>query len=297
MPRIQKKRHTLRTPRTHRWPHIHGTPRTLLDLPAELILYMLEAAHNSNDLFSLILTAPIFASIWKLHAHSVSIKVLAHSIECYPSARQLDLDVYPLTQQPGLALYVNLASGFYETVQSHRRILEVDRCVDAFHTLFLEDCTHESWGSYYYEAPIEERQRIKNAIYYVWRLVKTSTYGPKRAGHCPISLPLNLNNPESSDTLATVEIMSWMYYHGCSSARLNGLFSRAHKIYGHTDRVQCAQSHRWIMCCHALWEIDVHRRLRQKCWDALEMTRAEPVSMWWLWEGRREFLTEANRAV
>jgi hypothetical protein len=296
MPRIQKKRHIQKPPRTNRWPRTYGMPRTLLDLPAEIILHILEAAHDSNDLFSLILTAPIFASIWKLYAASVSTKVLAHTIECYPSARQLDLDVYPLTQQPGLASHVNVASGFYETVQSHRRILEVDRCVDAFYTLFLKDCTRRDdvWGPYYFEANIEERQRFKNAFYYVWRFVKTSTYGPKKAGYCPISLPPNLNNPELSDTLVIVEIMSWMYHHGCSNARLNKLFSRAHKIYGPTDRVQCAQSQRWIMCCHALWEVDAHRLLRQKCWDALEMTRAEPVSLWWLWERPRQFLTEAN---
>jgi len=297
MPRIQKKRHTLESPQTHERPHTHEMVPTLLDLPAELSLCILEAAHDSNDLFSLILTAPSYASIWKHHTASVSAKVLARSIECYSSARQLDLDLYPVTQQPGFASNLNDASGFHEAVQSHRRILDVDRCVDAFYTLFLEDCTHDSWGSYHYEATIEERQSIKRALYYIWRLVRTSTYGRKKAGDRPVSLPPNLNNPELSDTLATVEIMSWAYNQSSSSIRLKGLISRAHKIYDPTDNVQCAQLKRWQLCCHALWRVDAHRLLRQRLWDAIEMKRAEPVSLWWLWEKRGGFLREANGAL
>jgi len=299
MPQSRKKRRTLKTLRTHRWPHTHGTPRTLLDLPTELHLYILEAAHDSNDLFSLILTAPNFASVWKLHAASVSAKVLARSIECYPSAIQLDLDIYPLTQQPGFASDLNVASDFYETVQSHRRILEVDRCVNAFHTLFVEDCTRDNWGSYHYESSSEESQR-KRALCYVWRLVKTSIYGRQKAGHCPISLPPHLNNPELSDTLATVEIISWVYwvyYDDCSSIHLERLILEAYKIYGPTDKVRCAQLRRWIECCNALWRADAHRLLRQKYWDAIGLKQAEPPWLRWLCQRRREFLAEANGAL
>lgn len=254
MPRIQKKHHTLKTPRTRRCPRTDGSPRTLLELPPELILCILEAAHDSNDLFSLILTAPIFASIWKLHAASVSTNVLTHSIECYPSARQLDLVVSPLVQQFGLASNNNVINDFYETVQSHRRILELDRCVDAFHALFLKDCTHDKRDSYYYDASIEKHQRTKIALYYVWHLVKTSTYGSVKASHCPFSLPSDLKNTKFSDTLATVEIMSWMFHSHvyCRDPLLQNLFLRAYKIYGHTDRVPQPQSQRWIMCCYAL---------------------------------------------
>ena len=68
--------------------------RTLLDLPAELILHILEAAGDSADLFSLVLTNPGFSSVWRTHAATIAPKVLARSVDCYSKAQQLDIACY-----------------------------------------------------------------------------------------------------------------------------------------------------------------------------------------------------------
>lgn len=74
-------------------------PRSLSDLPAELLLYILEAANDSADLFSLILTTPNFASVWKTLTITISPMGLARSIECYESALELDSACYCPVQQ------------------------------------------------------------------------------------------------------------------------------------------------------------------------------------------------------
>lgn len=108
---------------------------TLLDLPAELIVNILESAPDSHGLFALILTAPAFALVWKPHAFTISHTVLRRSVECYSSARQLDLT--------STLIFPTL---FEQTVQRHKRILATASCVDAFYELFLDDYITEKPG-------------------------------------------------------------------------------------------------------------------------------------------------------
>ena len=101
---------------------------TLSYLPHELVLGTLEAVHDSQDLLSLILTAQIFASIWKSHAAPISRAVLGRSIESYNSARELD-------HTSTLAF----ATAFEEIGQQHRRIVAAASCVEALSQLFFTE--------------------------------------------------------------------------------------------------------------------------------------------------------------
>ena len=63
---------------------------SILDLPCELILYILEDGDSTSDLSALIATAPIFRDVWKVHTATMSTKVLSREIGCWLEALELD---------------------------------------------------------------------------------------------------------------------------------------------------------------------------------------------------------------
>ena len=250
-------------------------PRTLLDLPAELILYILEAASDSADLFSLILTSPGFASVWRTHAATIAPKVLARSVECYSEAQQLDIACYMPPQKVNTASDLIRHPTFEEAAKFHKRILTGARAIDSLYTCFLADV--QFLRPFEHLATAEERQSTKRALYYLWRLVRASSFSPRKAGQCIISLPLNLNIPQFHDTLPLCKILDWVHHNGTSSSRLQKLIMKTHKIYGLMDKVRYAHPQRWLKCCEALWRADAFRLSRRKYWNSVGLETVGPL--------------------
>ena len=251
----------------------------LLDLPAEILLYTFQAVDSIADLKSLILTAPMFNDLWKTHTAVISSAVLSKDIECMDEALEVEEAVYP----NGLG------------IERHKRIISAASLVSNLYEAFLSQ-QHDRRYQYIGSEPTESecRRSFKRSFYWLWMLVVTSQYKPFALQQSLDPFPLR-----RKDVLSLCELTIWfsddMYVAPCQFIR------KAYRIYRREDRIRCAQSRRWQICCWHLWRQPQFKRIRLAHWALdIGLLRSEPyysspkeVAGWYalfvpfLWQARR----------
>ena len=282
---------------------------SLLDLPPELIVHILECAHDLTDLFSLILTNRTFASLWKNHATSISPSVLSRNIDCFESAWANDIACFSANPTP---------TDFKQALQRHQRVLAGARCIDAMYTHFLKDWIVDIHQENIYDGPMpyeyrprysptpQERQSTKRAFYYLWRIVRTSSYSLQKTkisynerqlfGRHDIFLSPELDKLERHEILPLCEVIGWVWYYGQMKKHLIKLFKQLYRIYGPMDKARCPQPQRWYLCSQAFWNSASFCRTRQEHWKTINFNAMEPYHIGDVWNRRGSFLKEAGAA-
>lgn len=274
-------------------------PKTIHDLPVELILHVLEEINDSHDLFSIIRALPRFNAVWKTHTASISAQVLARSVEDYDIVKKLDDDFRK--QGPQGATSTGRPTGFEETVERHKRILDVVRQASAFSGLYMKG--HNLAGySFGHRAVISDPPSSRRAFYYLWRLVRTSDYGlikkDRGSSYRPFSLPLDFEMPETSDIFAICELIGWVLYSRTTGPDLANQIPTLYNIYDWTNRRRCRQSERWVLCCGGLWDDSTFRTLRHTYWTSIRLSPLkEPLRAQDLWASGYTFLSRAKFAI
>ena len=241
----------------------------LLHLPTEVILYILEAVDSLSDLRCLILTAPQFNHVWRAHTTSISSAVLSRKIDCFAEASTLEESVHS-----------ELPVGFGPALERHKRIISAACLASTAYELFREDYNPTLYYQFVVHWHDEDRQSFKRCFYWVWVAVVTSTYKPFRLQKplCPFPLP-------REDTLALCELIVWV--RAGTYTVVSPLLSRTYGLYHHSDRVRCAQSRRWQVCCRDIWQKPEFEKVRAAYWSDLDMVGQEPQDSfaeeneWW----------------
>ena len=213
---------------------------SILDLPHELIVLVLELTSSVPDLAALIGTAPIFNNVWKLRTASISEAVLSKDIECYPQALLLENTFHP---EPLV--------GFEMTVQRHSRLVKAARCADEAWKLLLSDFTgRTSYQKIPYPIHDSDRPMLKEVFYWLWRVVGTATYRPFRF---PADLKENLDQLSRWHILPLCELTVW--FAGRLNARLKRTTAKMRNTHLPRDRTRYAYHCRWVDCCEQLWRL------------------------------------------
>lgn len=223
-------------------------PPTILDLPHELILIVLEFVDSLSDLAALINTAPIFNHVWKTRTASISAAILPTAIECYPQAFSLEEGLHP-----------EAPVTFEMVLQRHSRIVKAARCVNEVWDLFLPDFATE----YFIDSPEnsrrlhyrEHRHDFKSMLYFMWSVVGASAYKPFKL---PADLCSNLHRLPRRYTLPLCEVTAWLGRN--VSTQLKSTIAKMRNIYCPRDRVRYSYQGRWMVCCEELWDSDFFTR-------------------------------------
>ena len=281
---------------------------SLNGLPSELLCYILEAANDLADLFSLILTTPLLAAVWKANKSRIFPRVLARSVDCFEVAERLD-DIFTAGTSP--SLLNDACFNCEDVMRRYKRILAGSRCIDALYAKFLRDWVKDiafqgvrrrerEIQSVIDCATAQERQPSKLALYHLWRLVRISAFSlqpgtRRRKGHHNITLPSRLCDIDQPYLLAVFEILVWTQRYGPRNP-VNKLLNWAWKIYGPTDKLRIKQPKRWILCSESLWASRIFRRSRRRLWRKLRLNLVEPIYLDMNCESR-QFLLEASKAL
>ena len=220
------------------------THLTILDLPHELILIVLESVESLSDLAALIKTAPSFNNVWKTRTASISAAILPTAIECYSQALMLEEDLHP--EEP---------VGFEMVLQRHSRIVRAARCANEVWDLFLLDFATE----YFTNSPEiirrlhyrNHRHDFKLMLYWMWRVVGASAYKPFKL---PADLCSNLHRLPRGHLLPLCEVTAWLG--GKLSAQVKNTIAKMRNVYRPRDRVRYSYHDRWMVCCEELWNLD-----------------------------------------
>ena len=235
-------------------------PSALPKLPAEIALYIMETVESLSDLKSLILTAPLFNNLWRLHTVSISFAMLSRHIECFPEALRLEEAVYP-----------RLSVGFGSVVARHERIVCAASFVSDMYELFREHFPQLSGGDYPYNVynrrvPFLGKDLynyFQRSFYWLWLLVVTANYKPFE-----FQTPLDPFLLEKDDILSLCELIIWAKSIPQRSSDSDKVFRKANRIYPRNDRKRCAQSRRWHICCTNVWYEPQFERIRRAHWLA-----------------------------
>ncbi|CAF9938289.1 MAG: hypothetical protein HETSPECPRED_001020 [Heterodermia speciosa] len=247
----------------------HKSPG-LLDLPVEIVLYILQAADSLSDLKSLILTAPSFNNVWKVYTASISRGVLGRNIECLDEILNLEKAVHP-----------KLAAGFGPALERVKRITSAACLASSAYEDYIFIYSRISFyqdllvpcGSGREEFCLrdpENRRSFKRSFYCLWMLVITSEYKPLVPRQ-----PLNPFPLQRKDVLSLCELAIWILSHVTPAP--SSLFRKASRIYNLKDHVRCLQNRRWELCCISLWQQPHFGQIRREHWSLdLGLTITEP---------------------
>lgn len=226
----------------------------LINLPAEILLYTFQAVDSVADLKSLILTTPMFRDLWKSHTALISSAVLSRNIECIDEAVKLEEAVYPR----GLA------------IERHKRIISAASLVSNLYGVFVIEQRSRKYqfiGSKSTES--ECRWSFKRSFYWLWMLVVTSQYKPFALQPSLDPFPLR-----RKDVLSLCELIIWFSDEAYVALYL--FIRKACRIYRCKDRIRCAQSRRWQICCGDLWQQAQFEKIRLAHWTLDLGLRPEP---------------------
>ena len=237
----------------------HKSPG-LLDLPVEIVLYILQAADSLSDLKSLILTAPSFNNVWKVYTASISRGVLGRNIECLDEILKLEEAVHP-----------KLAAGFGPALERVKRITSAACLASSAYEDYILNYSRSRFyqnllvpcGSGREEFCLrdpESRRSFKRSFYCLWMLVITSEYKPLVPRQ-----PLNPFPLRRRDVLSLCELAAWI---GRSEfPPPSSLFRKANSIYNLKDRGACVPNRRWEPCCISLWQQPHFQQMRREHWS------------------------------
>ncbi|KAL8788234.1 MAG: hypothetical protein Q9195_007403 [Heterodermia aff. obscurata] len=238
----------------------HKSP-TLLDLPVEIVLYILQAADSFSDLKSLILTAPSFNNVWKAYTASISSGVLARNIEGFAQVLKLEETVHP-----------KLAAGFEPAIERIKRITSAACLAECayegyvfnysrntrYKNLFV--CCDSGQEKFCLRDP-ESRRSFKRSFYWLWLLVITSESKP-----LVLHQPLDPFPLRRTDVLSLCEILWWIVAVYENPPQLS-IFRKAYRIYNVEERVRCPHNRRWELCCITLWKAPRFQQTRREYWS------------------------------
>ena len=250
------------------------TPRdspSLLHLPGEIVLYILRAVHSLSDLKSLILTAPSFNEVWRLYTASISLVILERSIESFDELWKLEVTVHPKCPagfEPALKRLKRFIAAARLASRAHKDfVYDYSRSISYFWDPFLP---YDPWELESYLEESKSRRSFKRSFYWLWRFVITSEYKPLVHHQSLDPFPV-----QRSDILSLCELTVWII----SYAYLPpfSVLGKAYRIYNLKDRVRCAQTRRWELCCMNLWEQAPFQKARRDHWSLdLGLTVFEP---------------------
>lgn len=239
------------------------SPR-MIRLPGEIVLCILQAVHSLSDLKSLILTAPSFNDVWKVYTASISSVILERSIEGFDELLKLEVTVHPKCSagfEPALERLKRIVSAASLASRTHKDFVrDYSRSISPYNPLQLES---------YLEEP-EGRKSFKRSFYWLWTFVITSEY--KALAH---HQPLDPFPVRRSDILSLCELTVWIISFAYPPP--SSILGKAYRIYNRKDRVRCAQTRRWELCCVSLWQQVPFQQARRDHWSLdLGLTVSEP---------------------
>ena len=237
---------------------------SLIRLPAEIVFCILQAVHSLPDLKSLILTAPSFNHVWKVYTASISCVILERIVEGFDELLKLEVTVHPTCSagfEPALDRLKRLVSAANLASRAHRDFVrDYSRNFSSYGLWQLESCSEES----------ESRRSFKRSFYWLWAFVITSEY--KALVH---HLPLDPFPVRRSDILSLCELTVWIISYAFPPPA--SILGKAYRIYNRKDRVRCAQTRRWELCCVSLWQQVPFQQARRDHWSLdLGLAVSEP---------------------